>query len=530
MRTTSSDDSADELLASNMDIKFQVEKTDEEKFTLKLKNVNALLEHPVVTKVEENEEEEDEEAVDEPSQLQIKISNVSSLQQQTAARGAEEEEGGFHTCILGASWPLPDHIAKKDRCTGKNPVRMPLKEMPFHYYLHYKDRGAWDDVVRPLATEEKDRVESYECMICKNQPGSTTGPKFRVKLGEDPEPQRCSFIYHFAHHHGKLVDAMRADKEMDMTHILDLFHTHIPSYRSFVKNGTKTEFDSKPAYVNNRTEWTVRHKQLFDVAKQGLSSSTGSHRNNTPTVFSPCPKMNKPSCKDTVRNKSKSDMKLHLTTEHYLDYWKNSVPEMKSLEARCVDCRTFKAQGATLEGCRTSMVCHRAMAHDELRDALEEDDEISEDFVSDLYSDKPKALTKDDLTSTGQTAAAAARVADLLKQEEKKKNEARAFLEQMKKKSGRPGRRKVVEPEDELDVEAGVPALPYVRKRIRQNLSYIDFQEDSDEDWDVGKKQKTPLVVARKSLPPRSRRGVSQRYRDDSSSPDPDDLEDADSD
>ncbi len=28
----------------------------------------------------------------------------------------------------------------------------------------------------------------------------------------------------------------------------------------------------------------------------------------------------------------------------------NSVPEMTSLEARCADCRTFKAQGATVEG------------------------------------------------------------------------------------------------------------------------------------------------------------------------------------
>ncbi len=45
-----------------------------------------------------------------------------------------------------------------------------------------------------------------QCRICRNKPGCTSGPKYRVKLGEDPEPQRCSFIYHLAHHHGKLVD------------------------------------------------------------------------------------------------------------------------------------------------------------------------------------------------------------------------------------------------------------------------------------------------------------------------------------
>jgi hypothetical protein len=50
-----------------------------------------------------------------------------------------------------------------------------------------------------------------QCRICRNKPGCTSGPKYRVKLGEDPEPQRCSFIYHLAHHHGKLVDGESSD-------------------------------------------------------------------------------------------------------------------------------------------------------------------------------------------------------------------------------------------------------------------------------------------------------------------------------
>ncbi len=32
--------------------------------------------------------------------------------------------------------------------------------------------------------------------------------------------------------------------------------------RGFVRDGTKTQYDDKPAIVNNRTEWTVRNKVM----------------------------------------------------------------------------------------------------------------------------------------------------------------------------------------------------------------------------------------------------------------------------
>ena len=47
-----------------------------------------------------------------------------------------------------------------------------------------------------------------------------------------------------------------------------------------------------------------------------------------------------------------------------------------------------KMTGATLEGVRKSMVCHWAIAHEELKDVLVQDADISEDFVERLYADQ----------------------------------------------------------------------------------------------------------------------------------------------
>ena len=47
--------------------------------------------------------------------------------------------------------------------------------------------------------------------------------------------------------------------------------------------------------------------------------------------------------------------------------------------------------GANTEGCRTSLICHRALQHGELRLALEADQNVTGDFISRLFSDEDKA-------------------------------------------------------------------------------------------------------------------------------------------
>lgn len=62
--------------------------------------------------------------------------------------------------------------------------------------------------------------------------------------------------------------------------------------------------------------------------------------------------------------------------------------------------------GATPEGVRKSMVCHWAIAHEELKDVLAQDDEISGAFVDRLYADQNKNLAvAAGATGRGATAA-----------------------------------------------------------------------------------------------------------------------------
>ena len=67
------------------------------------------------------------------------------------------------------------------------------------------------------------------------------------------------------------------------------------------------------------------------------------------------------------------------------------MPRLESKETLCALCRPSKRiVGANTEGCRTSLICHRALQHGELRQALETDNDVTADFISRLFSDEHK--------------------------------------------------------------------------------------------------------------------------------------------
>merc|ERR1719180_151594 len=68
-------------------------------------------------------------------------------------------------------------------------------------------------------------------------------------------------------------------------------------------------------------------------------------------------------------------------------------------------------------------------------------------------------------------------------------------------------------PEDEEMV-----ALPYVKKRIKQNLKGISFDDDSDEDADWKRKDLKETEMGRKVLPARSTRRLLDLISSESSS------------
>ena len=70
------------------------------------------------------------------------------------------------------------------------------------------------------------------------------------------------------------------------------------------------------------------------------------------------------------------------------------MPRLESKETLCALCRPSKRiVGANTEGCRTSLICHRALQHGELRLALETDQSVTGDFITRLFSDEDRAST-----------------------------------------------------------------------------------------------------------------------------------------
>ena len=102
-----------------------------------------------------------------------------------------------------------------------------------------------------------------------------------------------------------------------------------------------------------------------------------------------------PKCSKYDRNKDPENLKLHIF-HHYLDYWKDKIPVIEGKETSCEQCsHVKKIVGANPDGCRTSLICHRALQHDELRDALETDPSLSPSFFEALFGEaSPKRQLK----------------------------------------------------------------------------------------------------------------------------------------
>ena len=67
-------------------------------------------------------------------------------------------------------------------------------------------RGTWSDIV-PEEVDEG-RVEAYKCNICQK--------KFKNNYDKKEFPARGSVICHIATDHGRLIEAMKNDSEIDM--------------------------------------------------------------------------------------------------------------------------------------------------------------------------------------------------------------------------------------------------------------------------------------------------------------------------
>ena len=58
-----------------------------------------------------------------------------------------------------------------------------------------------------------------------------------------------------ASEHGKLLDLMREDKEVDMTEVIDILARNDPAFKKFVDEGTETEFDDNLVTIRESLFW-----------------------------------------------------------------------------------------------------------------------------------------------------------------------------------------------------------------------------------------------------------------------------------
>ena len=97
-------------------------------------------------------------------------------------------------------------INGQDACSPDKPANLTLEKLKLHYVVHYMLRGTWSDIV-PEEVDEG-RVEAYKCNICQK--------KFKNNYEKKEFPARGSVICHIATDHGRLIEAMKKDSEIDM--------------------------------------------------------------------------------------------------------------------------------------------------------------------------------------------------------------------------------------------------------------------------------------------------------------------------
>ena len=276
---------------------------------------------------------------------------------------------------------------------------------------------------------------------------------FRNNHSKQEYPARGSFICHWATEHGKVLDAMRNDTLVDMSPVINLINQHDERMRNFLRDGTKTIYDKNPVKVIESLTWRIeKDSSRIQIRRKSKS-------------LMKCPK-----CSACDRNRDPNNLKLHMF-HHYLDYWTDTVPALDSRETVCHQCDPGKKIiGANPEGCRIALICHRAIQHDELRGALEADTTLPRNFVQELYGEQAhKPVT---VLHAGQTDNSL----DCQHRPDVSKERERIALEVRK--------REMIKTIENRKREENIKKrkLPYVGKRIKQNLQNINFDEDSDDD------------------------------------------------
>eukprot|EP00092_Neocalanus_flemingeri_P023584 GFUD01025575.1.p1 GENE.GFUD01025575.1~~GFUD01025575.1.p1 ORF type:complete len:463 (+),score=121.88 GFUD01025575.1:105-1493(+) len=356
-------DSADDILDPKTEIELVNIKSDETIISdyeagHEAQTIHEIIEDAVNLRDDENEEFHSN------SSINIRDNMIDCMRSQFQAK-ASSENPSKHKCLMPGTSEI---TIASEYCTVERPCVMSLDKMTLHYVIHYIKRGVWDKVVPEPVEADKPRIDGYQCNICEK--------KFRNNHSKEEYSARGSFICHFATEHGKVIDAMRNDEVVDMKPVIELLEKNDNRLSKFVTNGCETAQDDDPVKVVESITWRIQQNRVNTHAQ-----TSQKEKKNTKKVIK-CPK-----CKDFDKNKDSNNLKLHIF-HHYLDFWEDKVAKMTKNDTVCDKCSPLKRiVGANPEGCRTALICHRAIQHEELRTVLENDKELPEGFIEELFGE-----------------------------------------------------------------------------------------------------------------------------------------------
>lgn len=114
--------------------------------------------------------------------------------------------------------PMLKEIRGQDTCKPGKPAKLTQEKLKLHYILHYMFRGTWNDIVPEDNPEDLGRMETYRCNFCNKEYKNNSSKKVYTARG--------SILCHLAIDHGKLLEAMKTDTEVNMNSDIDLINQY----------------------------------------------------------------------------------------------------------------------------------------------------------------------------------------------------------------------------------------------------------------------------------------------------------------
>jgi len=275
---------------------------------------------------------------------------------------------------------------KQDYCTKTKPCQMPYHKVKMHYLIHYVSRGTWDHIVPEPTEKDRKRIGAYICKAC--------GKVFKNSIERGENEGRGSFLCHYANQHGKSIEAKKNETGVDGSEVLEILKETDPEMKKFIEEGTVTAADENPVEEKESLFWILR-KEKSDSSSENTSRLVKINKvqNRVQSIKQQKPVSTMktfkcPHCTGLDNNKDLGNLKLHIV-HHYHHYWQGKLPNITGKEINCHLCSTSRRiTGANPDGCKSALICHLALQHEQLQDALNEDKDLPTGFVDELYANE----------------------------------------------------------------------------------------------------------------------------------------------